>query len=84
MESRNAGALREQVNYVFLPDILLGCPAVFHGVLLGAYKCRFVNDVLHRREREQGLFRRAPVEWSHREVVILTLSFFQLRFEVQE
>ena len=35
--------------------------------------CRFVNDVLHIRESEKHLFRRAPVERTHREIVVFTL-----------
>lgn len=35
--------------------------------------CRFVNDVLHRRERRKGSFRRHPVERSHKEIIILSL-----------
>ena len=42
-------------------------PAVFYNL------CRFVNDVLHIRESEKHLFRRAPVERTHREIVVFTL-----------
>ena len=41
--------------------------------LLSVQVCRFVNDVLHIRESEKHLFRRAPVERTHREIVVFTL-----------
>ena len=45
-------------------------------------KCWFVNDVLHIGIRKKDVFGRLPVEWSHREVVVLTLSDSQLLFEI--
>ena len=33
-----------------------------------------VNDVLHIRERKKDVFGRAPVEWSHREIVVFSLT----------
>ena len=37
------------------------------------YVCRFVNDVLHNREREKDLIRRFPVKRAHREIVVSAL-----------
>ena len=36
--------------------------------------CRFVNDVLHIRKRIKNIFGSHPVEWSHGESVIASLS----------
>ena len=47
-----------------------------------AFCCRFVNDVLHRRESGMDLSGRAPVEGSHGEMIVGTLSNSQLVFEV--
>ena len=44
--------------------------------------CRFVNEVLQKGERVQDLFRRAPVERTHREIVICPFSYGELLFEV--
>ena len=44
--------------------------------------CRFVNDVLHRRKSAQGLFWRAPVKGSHREIVVLSLPLCKLSLEI--
>lgn len=44
--------------------------------------CRFVNDVLHIRKSEQDVFRRAPIERTHREIVVLTLTNSQFLFEI--
>ena len=52
------------------------CKRGFLHVVLGDRidkNCRFVNDVLHIRESEKHLFRRAPVERTHREIVVFTL-----------
>ena len=46
--------------------------------------CRFVNDVLHIRIRKKDVFWGLPVEWSHREVVILTLAHSKLFFKVSK
>ena len=46
--------------------------------------CRFVNDVLHIRIRKKDVFWGLPVEWSHREVVVLTLSDSELFLKVCE
>ncbi len=46
--------------------------------------CRFVNDVLHIRESEKDSFWGLPVEWSHRKVVIVSLSDGELFLEVSK
>ena len=46
--------------------------------------CRFVNDELHIWERKKDSFRRLPVEWSHREIVVLSLADGQLLYEAIE
>ena len=46
--------------------------------------CRFVNDVLHVGKRIKDLFRRAPVERTHGEVVVFELPDSKLRPEVLE
>ena len=40
--------------------------------------------MLHIRERKKDVFGRLPAEWSHREVVILTLSDSELFLKVSE
>ena len=45
-------------------------------------RCRFVNEVLQKGERVQDLFRRAPVERTHREIVMCPFSYGELLFEV--
>lgn len=44
--------------------------------------CRFVNEVLQKRERVQDLFRREPVERAHREIVISAFSHGKLLFKI--
>ena len=53
-----------------------------NGITVVSFACRFVNDVLHIRKREKELFRRAPIERRHGEIVVLTLTNSQLFFEV--
>ena len=45
-------------------------------------KCRFVNDVLQLWERKKNLFRGAPIERTHREIVVLTLANSELLLEI--
>ena len=49
---------------------------------IALFRCRFVNDVLHIRESGKDLFRRAPVEGTHREVVVFVLPYGELLAEV--
>ena len=51
-------------------------------VLLFAAKCRFVNDVLHIREREKDLFRREPIERTHGKIVVFSAVNSKLLFKV--
>ena len=44
--------------------------------------CRFVNDVLQIWERKKNLFRGAPIERTHREIVVLTLANGELLLEI--
>jgi len=44
--------------------------------------CRFVNDVLQIGERKKNVLGRLPVERSHREIVVLSLSDSELLFKV--
>jgi len=44
--------------------------------------CRFVNDVLHIEESGEDLFRRAPAEGTHGEIVVLVLPDSKLLAEV--
>ena len=64
-DSRNAA-----LNYNILIAILANVFAVFQQ----RAECRFVNDVLHIRERKKDVFGGVPVERSHREIVVLSLS----------
>ena len=48
------------------------------------YTCRFVNDVLHTRESEKDLFRRAPVERAHGKAIVLTLPDGELFLKVRK
>ena len=40
--------------------------------------------MLHIGERKKNVLWRLPVEWSHREVIILTLSDSELSFKISE
>ena len=44
--------------------------------------CRFVNDVLQRREGRQDLFWGEPVKRTHREIVVGTFPDSKLNFEI--
>ena len=46
--------------------------------------CRFVNDVLHIRKSSSDLFRRLPVEGSHREMIVGTFPDSQLLLKILE
>ena len=46
--------------------------------------CRFVKDVLHKRERGKDLFGRAPGEWSHRKIVVGAFSDSKLSLEIRK
>ena len=46
--------------------------------------CRFVNDALQIRERRKDLIRRAPVEGTHREVVVFSVPDSKLLLVVVE
>ena len=46
--------------------------------------CRFVKDVLHFRKRKKHGLRWHPVERSHREIIILPLSYSKLFLKVSK
>ena len=63
---------------------LVLCCCQVHYFIRRLRKCRLVNEVLQRRKRVKDLFGRAPVERTHREIVISPFSYDKLLFEVVE
>ena len=49
---------------------------------VASQRCRFVNDVLHIWERKKNVIGRLPVEWSHRKLIVVSLSDGKLLFKV--
>lgn len=43
------------------------------------FPCRYVNNVLQRREARQDLFRGEPVGGTHRKIVVIALPECKLR-----